>query len=50
MAAEPSWGCGSPFLWEERSTTDLPETVLEMTPEKEILTPGEVIEMPQASF
>ena len=35
---------------EEHSTADLPETVLKMTPEKETLTPGEVIEMPQASF
>lgn len=28
---------------EEHSTADLPETVLKMTPEKETLTPGEVI-------
>ena len=35
---------------EEHSTADLPETVLKMTPEKETLTPGEVIEMPQTSF
>ena len=35
---------------EEHSTADLPETVLKMTPEKETLTQGEVIEMPQTSF
>ncbi|KAJ8778465.1 hypothetical protein J1605_013652, partial [Eschrichtius robustus] len=35
---------------EEHSTTDLPETVLKITPEKETLIPGEVIKMPQAGF
>ena len=35
---------------EEHSTTDLAETVLRMTPEKETLSPGEVIEMPRDSF
>lgn len=35
----------APSFGEERSTTDLPETVLEMTPE-ETLTPGEVMAKP----
>lgn len=35
---------------EEQSTTDLPGRVLKMTPDKETVAPGEVMEMPQASF